>query len=45
MNMNEINVMKNELNALKEKAENLEAMITEAEKKAFPSFCRVKKRQ
>ncbi len=43
MNMNEINAMKNELNALKEKAENLEAMITEAEKKAFPSFCRVKK--
>lgn len=44
MNMNEINAMKTELNALKEKADNLEAMIAEAEKAAEPAFGRVENR-
>lgn len=43
MNTNEINAMKNELNALKEKAKNLEMMITKAEKTAEPVFNRLEK--
>lgn len=42
MSINEINTMKNELNALREKADNLEAMITKIEKTAEPVFERVR---
>ena len=43
MNINDINAMKKELNELKEKANNLETMITEAEKTAEPVFNRIEK--
>lgn len=40
MNIYDINMMEKELNALKEKANNLEAMITAAKKEALPVFNR-----
>lgn len=41
MNINDINAMKKELDELKKKTQNLEAMITEAEKEVKPVFKRV----